>query len=66
MIDFNQEGLGTPLVIPSEHGSLHGSLVLQPNSPGLIVLAHAALALDGLILEARRLKKNQPIAAGGE
>lgn len=47
MIDFNQEGLGTPLVIPSEHGSLHGSLVLQPNSPGLIVLAHAALALDG-------------------
>lgn len=31
-----------------------------------IVLGVAALALDGIILEARRLKKNQPLAAGGE
>ncbi len=47
MIDFTPEGFGIPLIIPSEHGSLHGSLALQSNSPGLVILAHAALALDG-------------------
>lgn len=31
-----------------------------------IVLGVAALALDGIILEVRRLKKNQPMTAGGE
>lgn len=31
-----------------------------------IVLGVAALALDGIILESRRTKKNQPLAAGGE
>lgn len=47
MTDIDQGAIGTPLIIPSEHGSLHGSLLLRPGSPGLIVLAHAALALDG-------------------
>ena len=47
MIDFTPEGFGIPLIIPGEHGSLHGSLTLQPGSPGLVILAHAALALDG-------------------
>ena len=47
MIDFTPEGFGIPLIIPSEHGPLHGSLALLPDSKGLVVLAHAALALDG-------------------
>ena len=47
MTDIDLSGSGSPMIIPCEHGSLHGSLLLQPDSPGIIVLAHAALALDG-------------------
>ena len=47
MIDFTPEGFGIPLSVPSEHGSLHGTLDLLPEAHGLVVLAHAALALDG-------------------
>lgn len=47
MIDFTPDGFGIPLTLPSEHGLLHATLALQPDSPGLVVLAHAALALDG-------------------
>ena len=47
MIDFDPTEIGAPIILPSEHGDLHGSLILQPDSPGLVVLAHAALALDG-------------------
>ena len=47
MIDFTPEGFGIPLSVPSEHGPLHGTLDLLPEAHGLVVLAHAALALDG-------------------
>ena len=46
MIDFMADGGGTSISIPSEHGLLHGSLSLLPDAPGIVVLAHAALALD--------------------
>ena len=46
MIDFTPDGIGTPVSIPSEHGLLYGELALLPDSPGLVVLAHAATALD--------------------
>ena len=46
MIDFTPDGFGIPLSIPSEHGPLHGQLTLLPESKGIVVLAHAALALD--------------------
>ena len=36
----------TPLVIPCEHGQLHGSLALLPNAHGIVVLAHTLQALD--------------------
>ncbi|MBV5337192.1 MAG: hypothetical protein J0653_04275, partial [Deltaproteobacteria bacterium] len=35
------------LSLPSEHGMLHGTLNLLPGTQGIVVLAHAALALDG-------------------
>ena len=47
MIDFTPDGYGIPLTLPSEHGMLHGTLDLLPEAPGIVVLAHAALALDG-------------------
>lgn len=47
MIAFSPEEGVTSLSIPSEHGLLHGQLVLQPNATtGLVVLAHAAVAPD--------------------
>jgi len=47
MIDITPEGFAIPLSLPSEHGLLHGQLALRPDARGLVVLAHAALALDG-------------------
>jgi putative phosphoribosyl transferase len=47
MIDFTHEGFGIPLYVPSEHGPLHGTLDLQSGAQGMVVLAHATLALDG-------------------
>jgi hypothetical protein len=47
MIDITPEGFGIPLSLPSEHGLLHGHLALRPDAHGLVVLAHAAMALDG-------------------
>jgi hypothetical protein len=47
MIDFTPDGSAIPVSIPSEHGLLHGQLALLPEAPGIVVLAHAALALDG-------------------
>lgn len=46
MIDITPEGFGIPISIPSEYGLLHGQLALLPNAHGLVVLAHAAMALD--------------------
>ncbi len=46
MIDFTPDGIGIPVSIPSEHGLLYGELALLPDSPGIIVLLHAAMALD--------------------
>ncbi len=46
MIDFTPDGIGIPVSIPSEHGLLYGELALLPDSPGIVVLAHAAMALD--------------------
>lgn len=46
MIDFTPDGVGIPVSIASEHGLLHGDLALLPHSPGIVVLAHAAMALD--------------------
>jgi len=47
MIDLTPEGFGIPLSVPSEHGLLHGQLALRPDAKGLVVLVHAAMALDG-------------------
>ena len=47
MIDITPEGFGIPLSLSSEHGLLHGQLALRPDAHGLVVLAHAAMALDG-------------------
>ena len=46
MLDFTPDGLGVPVSIPSEHGLLYGELGVLPHSPGIVVLAHATLALD--------------------
>ncbi len=46
MIEVTPDGFAIPVSIPSEHGLLHGQLALQPASHGLVVLAHAAVALD--------------------
>jgi len=46
MIDITPEGFGIPLSVPSEHGLLHAQLALRPDARGLVVLAHAAVALD--------------------
>lgn len=32
------------LIVPGEHGALHGSLSLQPDAPGLVVIVHAGPA----------------------
>jgi len=37
---------GLPVTIPSEHGLLHGSLVLHPDARGLVVLVHDTKRLD--------------------
>lgn len=47
MIDVTPSGFGLPLYLPSEHGTLHATLNLQSGAQGLVVLAHAGLALDG-------------------
>ncbi len=47
MISIVPDGTGTPVSIRSEHGLLHGQLALLPEAPGIVVLAHAAKALDG-------------------
>ena len=47
MIDITLDGFDIPISIPSEHGLLHGRLALQPAASGIVVLAHAAAALDG-------------------
>ncbi|MEI7430365.1 MAG: hypothetical protein WCL27_07900 [Betaproteobacteria bacterium] len=44
---FGANSFKFPLSIASEHGPLHGTLELLPEAHGLVVLAHAALALDG-------------------
>lgn len=46
MLDFTPDGIGVPISIRSEHGLLYGELAVLPDSPGLVVLAHAAMALD--------------------
>lgn len=46
MLDFTPDGIGVPVSIRSEHGLLYGELALLPESPGIVVLAHAAMALD--------------------
>jgi len=46
MLDFTPDGIGVPISIQSEHGLLYGELALLPESPGIVVLAHAAMALD--------------------
>ena len=46
MIDSPSDGVGVPVSIPSEHGLLYGELALLPNSPGIIVLLQADIALD--------------------
>ncbi len=46
MIDSTPDGFGIPVSVPSEHGLLHGQLALLPDAPGIIVLAHATMALD--------------------
>jgi hypothetical protein len=47
MIDFTPDNFGIPVSVPSEHGLLHGQLALLPDAPGIVVLAHATMALDG-------------------
>ena len=46
MLDFTLDGLSAAVSIRSDHGLLHGKLALSPTSPGIIVLAHVALAQD--------------------
>ena len=46
MIDLTPDGFDIPISISSEHGRLHGRLALQPGAKGIVVLAHAAVALD--------------------
>ena len=46
MIDLTPDGFDIPISISSEHGRLHGRLSLQPGAKGIVVLAHAAVALD--------------------
>jgi len=46
MLDFTPDGIGIPVSIRAEHGMLYGELALLPESPGIIVLAHATMALD--------------------
>lgn len=46
MLDFTPDGIGIPVSVRSEHGLLYGELALLPDSPGIVVLAHAAMALD--------------------
>ncbi len=46
MLDFTPDGIGIPVSVRSEHGLLYGELATLPDSPGLVVLAHAAMALD--------------------
>lgn len=46
VIDPTPDGSGISVSVPSEHGLLHGHLALLPDAPGIVVLAHAALALD--------------------
>ena len=47
MIDFTADDTAQPVSIASEHGPLHGELALRPAARGIVVLAHAAPALDG-------------------
>ena len=47
MLDFSPDHIGIPISIHSEHGLLHGELALVPHTPGIVVLAHAGMALDG-------------------
>lgn len=35
------------LIVPGEHGALHGSLSLQPDAPGLVVIVHAGPSDEG-------------------
>ncbi|WP_301100841.1 hypothetical protein [Propionivibrio sp.] len=46
MISITPDGFDIPISVPSEHGQLHGQLALLPEARGLVVLAHAAMALD--------------------
>ena len=46
MLDFTPDGIGIHVSVRSEHGLLYGELATLPDSPGLVVLAHAAMALD--------------------
>ena len=46
MLDFTPDGLGIPVSVPSEHGLLYGELAVLPDSPGIVVLAHAAKLLN--------------------
>lgn len=46
MLDFTPDGLGIPVSVHSEHGLLYGELAVLPDSPGIVVLAHAAKLLD--------------------
>lgn len=43
MSDIEIQDQDTPISIHTEHGPLHGQLVLPPDASGLIVLAHAGL-----------------------
>lgn len=47
MNERSPEPLGQPVSVPSDHGLLHGLLTRVPDAPGIVVLAHAAKALDG-------------------
>ena len=46
MNHITPEDFGVPISIHSEHGLLHGQLSLLPEAQGIIVLAHATMALD--------------------
>lgn len=46
MIRIATDGFATPVSLSSEHGLLHGQLDFLPGAAGLVVLAHAAKALD--------------------
>ena len=46
MNEINPEAPVSWITIPSEHGPVHGRLELVTGSKGIIVLAHAAQALD--------------------